>query len=308
MVSAGPAERLALAVEKLVGDTDVHGGDARGRDAALGLVLAALALAPLTPAPAMAAQSSTVSVTTLRSRLTAYLGTRSDVAEVTLYDRATGIALTVAPRGNAKIWAMSTVKVAILLTLLQQAGDAHRDLTASERSLATAMIEESDNDAAYALWRSVGGAAAVLGLARRLGAAPLAPPPDPRLWGETSMNSTDEMMIVKALTYGHPALRNADLPFARDLMSHVDPQQRWGVSAGPTGPGVAVELKNGWSSQGYRVHSVGHVSGAGRDYVLTVMTYRNVRPTIAQSFAYGIATDEQVSRIVWSALGSRLVR
>ena len=62
--------------------------------------------------------------------------------------------------------------------------------------------------------------------------------------------------------------------YARKLMSSVDPSQDWGVSAGP-GKGVSVELKNGWlprGRHGWAVHSVGHVSGQGRDYLIAVLT------------------------------------
>ncbi|MGN6331115.1 MAG: serine hydrolase [Motilibacteraceae bacterium] len=250
-------------------------------------------------APAGAASAATIDDGVLRVRLDAYLRTRSDVAEVTVYDRRTGVTVTSAPKGLPKIRAMSTIKVPILLTLLRQAATRHRAPTASERSLAWAMITRSDNAAATTLWNRVGGASAVLGLVRRLGATPYLPA-SPGMWGTCGFTSRDEALVVRAVAYGHPALAGADLAYARSLMRSVIAYQRWGVSAGPTDVrGTVVQLKNGWSTGGYRVHSVGHVYGAGRDYVIAVMTYRN------PSMSYGVATVQGASRIVWSALAAR---
>jgi hypothetical protein len=250
-------------------------------------------------APALPARAASIDAGVVRARLDAYLRTRSDVAEVTVYDRRTGV--TSAPRGLPKIQAMSTIKVPILLTLLREAADRHRALTTYERGLAFAMITRSDNAAATTLWNRVGGATAVLGLVRRLGATPWWPA-SPGMWGTCGFSSRDEALVIRAIAYGHPALAGTDLAYARALMRSVIPSQRWGVSAGPAGVrGVVVELKNGWSTGGYRVHSVGHVYGAGRDYVIAVMTYRN------PSMSYGVSTVQGTSRIVWAALAARMV-
>lgn len=252
-------------------------------------------------APAVAASAATIDADVVRARLNAYLRTRADVAEVTVYDRRTGVTVTSALRGLPKIQAMSTIKVPILVTLLRQAADRHRALTTYERGLAYAMITRSDNAAATTLWNRVGRAPAVLGLVRRLGAAPYLPA-SPGLWGTCGFSSTDEALVIRAVSYGHPALAGTDLAYVRLLMRSVVASQRWGVSAGPSGVrGTVVELKNGWSTGGYRVHSVGHVYGAGRDYVIAVLTYRN------PSMSYGVTTVQGASRIVWAALTGRMV-
>ena len=54
--------------------------------------------------------------------------------------------------------AASTVKVAIVGTLLRMAMDQHRALTAQENQLATAMLEHSDNNATSDVWAEVGPA------------------------------------------------------------------------------------------------------------------------------------------------------
>ena len=54
--------------------------------------------------------------------------------------------------GDGAFDTASIVKVDILATLLLQAQDADRELTATEKANATAMIENSDNTSATALW------------------------------------------------------------------------------------------------------------------------------------------------------------
>jgi beta-lactamase class A len=63
----------------------------------------------------------------------------------------------------------SIVKVDVLATLLLQAQDAGRTLTAQERHLATNMIENSDNDSASTLWARIGNAAGLGRANKRLG-------------------------------------------------------------------------------------------------------------------------------------------
>jgi beta-lactamase class A len=58
--------------------------------------------------------------------------------------------------GDGRFDTASIVKVDILATLLLQAQDARRNLSAQERTYAKDMIENSDNDATSALWTVIG--------------------------------------------------------------------------------------------------------------------------------------------------------
>lgn len=60
--------------------------------------------------------------------------------------------------GDAAFDTASIVKVDILATLLLQAQDAGRHLTATEKAYATKMIENSDNTSATELWDVIGKA------------------------------------------------------------------------------------------------------------------------------------------------------
>jgi hypothetical protein len=82
-------------------------------------------------------------------------------------------------------------------------------------------------------------------------------------------------------------------------MAQVERDQRWGVSAGVPARG-RVELKNGWlplRTHGWRINSIGHVRAGGRNYEIAFMSWDN------RSMAYGVATAEGVSRIVYRDLG-----
>ncbi len=62
-----------------------------------------------------------------------------------------------------------------------------------------------------------------------------------------------------------------------------------------------VQLKNGWlrlNRGRWRVHSIGHVAGAGRNYLISILSSKN------PSFTYGRTTVEGISRIVWRDLGT----
>ncbi len=68
--------------------------------------------------------------------------------------------------------------------------------------------------------------------------------------------------------------------------------------AGP-GPGATVQLKNGWMSRatfGWRINSIGHVSGRGRNYAIAILSQNN------PSMPYGITTAESISRVIWRDL------
>ena len=60
------------------------------------------------------------------------------------------------------------MKVDILIALLLKAQHEHRHLTASEKALATQMIEFSDNEAANALWYAAGASAGLAAANKKL--------------------------------------------------------------------------------------------------------------------------------------------
>jgi hypothetical protein len=91
-------------------------------------------------------------------------------------------------------------------------------------------------------------------------------------------------------------LTDASRGYVLNLMEHITPAQDWGATAGVP-PGVTVALKNGFAViNGWQINTTGWVVGDGRDYYIAVLTDGNA------SEAYGIATVNAVSSIVWNAL------
>ncbi|MFD7282633.1 serine hydrolase [Streptomyces sp. NPDC059862] len=170
----------------------------------------------------------------------------------------------------------SIVKVDILATLLLQAQDAGRQLTAAEQAYATAMIEHSDNDSASALWRTIGGAEGLdaanerFGLTGTEGGGGL-------LWGLTQTTAVDQLTLLQQVFGEESELHAASRSYLRELMGRIAAGQQWGVSA--AGDDTAWALKNGWlprTATGlWDVNSIGRVTVDGRDYLVAVLSDGN---------------------------------
>jgi hypothetical protein len=242
---------------------------------------------------AVPSRASTAS-SNLSTDLASYLRTRHDAVSVGVLDERTGRSYSYRPAtsyDNASI-----VKVNILQTVLWRAQLAHRGLTPWEKSKAAPMIRQSSNDAATALWNHVGQRSGVAAYDRTL-ALQATTFDTGGHWGLTRSIVADQLRLIEAVHFGRGPLTPANRTYVRDLMSQVESDQRWGVSAGVPAYGVA--LKNGWlprAPHGWRVNSIGHVDAQDRRYAIAVLTTDN------DSMAYGVATISQVSRIVYRDL------
>jgi Beta-lactamase enzyme family len=270
---------------------------------ALGLTAALLAAA----APAVASAASTAATATastaicqsakhpviaarMSRRILAALRGRSSAVGIAVDDRVNGITCKLHPHWHFD--SASVVKVTILSALLRKLQQEHRSLTAAQRALATKMIEISDNDAATALWNETGRTALqhFLNLAgmkeTQLGQG--------GYWGLTQITAHDELTLLKLLTSKNSVLTTASRDYVLGLMAKVVSYERWGVPAGaPTD--VTVHVKNGWLPQpthGWRINSIGSFSGAGRDYMIVVLSMDN--PTMA----YGVDTVQDVAEVI----------
>ncbi|MGV9507762.1 serine hydrolase [Streptomyces tendae] len=198
----------------------------------------------------------------------------------------------------------SIVKVDILAALLLQAQDAGRSLTASEKSYATAMIENSDNDSASALWRTIGTAEGLDAANGRFGLTDTEGGRGP-LWGLTQTTAADQVTLLRQVFVADgSALSETSRAYVRGLMEHIADGQGWGVSAAADAvagtDGSAWALKNGWlrrSTTGlWVVNSVGRVASGGRGYLVAVVS----RGSGTQ--AEGISLTEAAARAAVSAL------
>ncbi|MEU5768588.1 serine hydrolase [Streptomyces asoensis] len=191
----------------------------------------------------------------------------------------------------------SIVKVDILVALLLQAQDADRRLTAAERSYATAMIENSDNDSASALWRIIGEAGGLDAANERLGLTGTTGG-DGMLWGLTQTTAADQLTLLRQVFGDESELSEASRVYVRGLMGQIAADQRWGVSAAADGSSWA--LKNGWLARSttglWDINSIGRVTVGGRDCLVAVLSDGNATQ------AAGIALVERVAKAAVSAL------
>jgi beta-lactamase class A len=227
----------------------------------------------------------------LRDRLVEYADSRQGSVSVAVYDTVARHWVRVHPRD--RMVTASIVKVDILQTLLHR----HRGhLSTTQRDVATRMIEQSDNNAASELWNQVDGSSGVSRYNAQLGLQETHPHSGGE-WGLTSTSAADQVRLIRALVGRPSTLSKASQRFVRFLMRHVTSAQDWGVSAGPTAT-ANVGLKNGWlpvatDDSRWAVNSIGWVHGSGRRYQIAVLTSHQ------PSEAYGIATIEALSRLVW---------
>lgn len=232
----------------------------------------------------------------------AYIATRAGTVLVAVYDVSTGQTWTLgrgAPQDEA-----SVVKVDILETLLAEHRASGAALSASDVMLAQEMIEDSDNDAATALWNEVGGARGIGAYNSSVGLLHTTPSgcvvctgfPWPG-WGLSTTTASDQIALLRELLQRNDQLSHAQQAFALGLMERVTPSQRWGVADGASLL-ATVALKNGWlpltsADNDWQINSIGWISGAGRDYLIAVLT------TGDPTEQYGIDTIDELSAIVW---------
>jgi hypothetical protein len=234
-----------------------------------------------------------------------YVSSRAGVVLAAVYDLRTGQTWRLGqgrPQDEA-----SVVKLDVLETLLAERGRSGTGLSASDRTLAEQMIEDSDDDAATSLWYEVGGASSIRSFNSAAGLAETAPSscvncrgfPWPG-WGLTTTIPGDQLALLRALVQPNSLLTSAERGYALSLMENVTPAQRWGVSGGVPAQ-ATVALKNGWlpldkGDNDWQINSVGWISGSGRDYLMAVLTTGN--PTEQ----YGIDTIDQLAALVWNDL------
>ncbi|MGW2520270.1 serine hydrolase [Streptomyces sp. NPDC001617] len=178
--------------------------------------------------------------------------------------------------GSGAFDTASIVKVDILATLLLQAQDAGRHLTATEKSYATTMIENSDNTAASALWDTIGKADGLDAANKRLGLTGTEGG-DGALWGLTQTTAADQLTLLQQVFGDDSKLSKASRAYVQELMGQIEADQHWGVSAAADGSKWA--LKNGWLARSatglWDINSIGRVTVDGHAYLVAALSKGN---------------------------------
>jgi beta-lactamase class A len=199
--------------------------------------------------------------------------------------------------GDGQFDTASIVKADILAALLLQAQDGDRQLTAREKSYASAMIRDSDNASATALWQAIGQAEGLDAANERFGLTGTEGG-DGLYWGLTQTTAADQLALLgQVFGDGEDSeLSAASRAYMRELMGQIAGGQDWGVSAvasdGSSGSGFA--LKNGWlprTATGlWDINSVGRVTVDGQEYLVAVLSDGNTTK------AKGISLVEAAAR------------
>jgi hypothetical protein len=224
--------------------------------------------------------------------ISAGLRGRNGEHAVSVYDRATG--LNCVYNGSKHFDSASIVKAIILAALMRWHQQTKTSLSSWEKSEATLMIEQSDNDAATALWDEVGmtNLQHFLNLAK-MGETQLGQDGE---WGLTQVTSHDEMLLLRLLTGSNSVLDANSRAYELNLMAHVTSWEAWGVTAG-TPSDVTWHVKNGWlpDATGWHINSIGAFTGHGKDYMMAVLS---VNANDDDDEDYGIDTIEDIAQRV----------
>jgi len=191
---------------------------------------------------------------------------------VAVADVSTGAAASY--HGTQAFHTASIVKAGILAALLLQQQRQHAALDPYHQALAAAMIENSDNAAASALWDTIGGAPGLAAADRALGLRHTVPGPG-GWWGLTSTTVTDQLRLLSALTSPQSPLAAPSGRYELALMRAVTAGQDWGVTAAAD-PRTRPAVKNGWLPDGpaglWVINSIGVVSRHGHRLLIAVLS------------------------------------
>ena len=200
-------------------------------------------------------------------------------------------------------WAASTVKLAMVVSLLEQARVGQVTLDAKARQQIADVLNWSSDDAADALWNRYEGEKMVPRFTGKYGMAKLAFQAGfPHRWGHMKCTPDD---LLALMGYIADKALPEDRTFLIDSMRSVGPVQRWGVWG--AGPDQRPGNKDGWSVEpdgGSRHWVADSVGFAGPDerYLVAVMYHL---PPSAGVAAPGIhAGAHAVSDLVATLFGA----
>jgi hypothetical protein len=228
------------------------------------------------------------------SRVTAlYLKGRQGLVTAAVYNVATGATFTYHNGYHDRT--ASIVKIDILADLLYESQESGHALSAREQSLATSMIEASNDKAATKLWAVIGGRDAIDTFNALIGFKSTIPSWS---WGDISTTPLDQLQLLKTIALPNAILDTASRQYETSLMEHVIGGQQFGLGWGSPAR-ASVAMKDGWYDEnptGWQVNTTGFVQYQGRFYLATIMTASDPSET------YGIDTVTTLSSEIWKYL------
>jgi hypothetical protein len=226
----------------------------------------------------------------------AYVAGRPGTVGIVVRDRDTG-AVWRNEHAEDMTWTASTIKLAMIVDLYTRQGERTIRLSATDRAAIDAMLHDSDDDAAKALWAKYSGHdhMAFNRAFPRYGMTSLRPErgfsDTYPYWGFQKCTASD---LDRLMTYVLTILPAAERAAIVDRMRTVAPNQQWGVWG--AGPAARPGTKAGWSEEegGWVMNSVGFV-GPGERYTVAIMN------NLAGHGGHddGRTTDTEVARLIF---------
>jgi hypothetical protein len=254
------------------------------------------AAATSAPPAAPAAVQTTAAPAGFASTVAAVVASEPGHGAVAVTDLSTGAEASFSDNGHL-FDTGSIVKVDILATLLYQHQQAGTAMTASEKSYATTMIENSNNDSANALFNDEGDVSGLTAANRVFG---LTGTTINDHWGDTTTDPTEQIKLLRQVFTSDSVLTAASRAYIVGLMSQVESDQRWGISAAAS-PGTSYLVKNGWlpsSATGlWTINSIGEVTYDGHLLLIAVQTDGNSDMGTGVAFAQKIAATAAQSLV-----------
>jgi beta-lactamase class A len=200
--------------------------------------------------------------------------------------------------GSGAFDTASVVKVDILAALLHQAQQDGIGLTTEQKALATAMIEQSDNSAATALFNQVGGKSGLEAFNKLIGLKNTVVGSDGN-WGLTRTTAADQIRLLRIVFGDRTVLTASSKAYVTELMSNVEADQNFGVSAAADDNEDAA-LKVGYLQRSqtglWDVTSIGRVEAGGHTYLVAVLSEGNA------TYASGVQLVDAAAKAAVTAL------
>jgi len=238
-------------------------------------IVSAPATATPAPTPTPSAAPSTAAATpppaSFASNVSALVAAYPGHGAVMVTDLTTGASASYLDNGHL-FDTGSIVKMDILATLLYQHQQDGTSMTSSEQSYATTMIENSNNDSANALFNDDGD---VPGLTAANQVFGLTGTTVADHWGDTTTDPAQQMKLLEQVFTSNSVLTPASRAYIQSLLSQVESDQRWGISAAAS-PGGSALAKDGWlpsSATGlWTINSIGEVTDDGHTLLIAALS------------------------------------
>jgi beta-lactamase class A len=167
----------------------------------------------------------------------------------------------------------SVAKLYLMVAYLSQVDALGQRLGEDDLDLLDPMIRYSDNRTATSVWKRIGE---LQGLNRFLASHGLEPLTiaEEGAWGTLEASPSEVAALLQRLASGG-LLAPESTQLAMKLLSRIDEDQAWGVSAGVPEEGTTVYLKNGWYPErdGWRINTAGAVETPRGTYFIAVFAY-----------------------------------